>query len=79
MHSTEITNHKEDTNTKSGSESPTGHMQVFDTYFYNTIPRKPLSFTIHPEWVSEVLHAKRIALQKKEGMKYKHTNYSFAY
>ena len=58
---------------------PRGHMQVFDTYFYNTIPRKPLSFAVHPEWVSEVLHAKRMALQKREGLNFKHTDYSFVY
>ncbi|XP_013407975.1 uncharacterized protein LOC106171985 [Lingula anatina] len=58
----------------------TGQMQNYDTFFYNTIPRKPLSCVVHPEWISEVLQAKRIELAKKEsGKKYRHTNYAFLY
>ena len=58
---------------------PRGHMTNYDTYFLNTIPRKPLSFTIHQEWISEVLHAKRVELQKRHGMDYNFKEYAFLY
>ena len=58
---------------------PRGNMMNYDTYFLNTIPRKPLSFTIHQEWISEVLHAKRVELQKRHGMDYNFKEYAFLY
>ena len=60
---------------------PKAHMMNYETYFYNTIPKKPRTFTIHQEWVSEVLHAKRMELQARDGPKYSYAqkNFSFLY
>ena len=58
---------------------PRGHMMNYDTYFLNTIPRKPMSFTIHKEWISEVLNTKRLDLQKREGLNYDFKQYAFIY
>ena len=58
---------------------PKCHMENFDTFFSNTIPAKPATYTIHPEWMSEILFAKRLELQKREGYKYKHNDFSFIY
>jgi hypothetical protein len=60
-------------------DPPKVHIEVWDTFFSNTIPRKPLSYTIHPEFVSEVLHAKRMELQKREGLNYRYKDFAFAY
>ncbi len=55
-------------------------MVNFDTYFMNTIPRKRATYTIHKEWASEVLHAQRMELQKRDGTyNYRTTNYAFIY
>ena len=51
---------------------------VGDTFFLNTIPRKPLSFTVHPEWQSENFVAKRQELEKK-GRKFHVRNFGFVY
>lgn len=40
--------------------------QSCETFFYNTIPRMPLSFTVHPDWASEVLQARRLELKAKQ-------------
>ncbi len=58
---------------------PKSHTEISETFFYNTIPRRPLSFAVHPDWLSEVLLTKRIALEKKLGIQYKHKNFSFLY
>lgn len=61
---------------------PRGHMQNFETFFYNTIPRRPAVCTVHKEWVSEVLALKRMELAKKQKDKtyrYRNTNYAFLY
>ncbi|XP_041350175.1 uncharacterized protein LOC121369276 [Gigantopelta aegis] len=60
-------------------EPPRVHIENKDMFFYNTIPRNPGSFTVHTEWFSEVLQAKRMELQKKEGVNYRWRNYAFAY
>ena len=61
-------------------DPPKTHAENYDTYFYNTIPRHPLSFDIHQEFVSEILHAKRMELQKRDGgVAYRYKNFSFAY
>ncbi|XP_074641964.1 uncharacterized protein LOC141899504 isoform X2 [Tubulanus polymorphus] len=60
-------------------EPPRVHKEYFDTFFMNTIPRRKATFTISPDWASEVLHAKRIELQKREGINYRYKNFSFAY
>ena len=61
-------------------EGPKGHMQCWDTYFYNTIPRRMATFDVHQDWISEVINAKRMELQKREGgIKYRYKNFSFVY
>lgn len=54
-------------------------MENMETFFYNTIPKRPMAYTIHKEWVSEVIHAKRMELQKREGLKHRWKNFAFAY
>jgi hypothetical protein len=44
-------------------DPPKIHMENMETFFYNTIPKRPMAYTIHKEWVSEVIHAKRMELQ----------------
>ncbi|KAL5017364.1 hypothetical protein ScPMuIL_006953 [Solemya velum] len=60
-------------------DPPTVHMESKDTFFLNTIPRRPLAFTIHRDWMSEAIHAKRMELQKRQGIKYRYKNFSFVY
>ncbi|ESO95562.1 hypothetical protein LOTGIDRAFT_175155 [Lottia gigantea] len=60
-------------------EPPRIHMETNETFFLNTIPRRPENYTIHKDWVSEVLHAKRMELQKREGIKYRWKNFAFVY
>ncbi|XP_063396404.1 uncharacterized protein LOC134681000 isoform X2 [Mytilus trossulus] len=58
---------------------PKAYMENMETFFYNTIPRRPMAYTIHKEWVSEVIHAKRMELQKREGLKHRWKNFAFVY
>ncbi|CAG2204844.1 unnamed protein product [Mytilus edulis] len=58
---------------------PKAYMENMETFFYNTIPRRPMAYTIHKEWVSEVIHAKRMELQKREGIKHRWKNFAFVY
>ena len=61
-------------------DGPKGHMQNWDTYFYNTIPRRQATFDIHQDFISEIINAKRMELQKREGgIKYRYRNFSFVY
>ncbi|KAK7087930.1 hypothetical protein V1264_021919 [Littorina saxatilis] len=60
-------------------EPPKVHMECRETFFYNTIPRRKANFDVHQEWLSETLHAKRIELQKREGVNYRYKTFSFAY
>lgn len=60
-------------------DPPKTHMENMETFFYNTIPRRPMAYTIHKEWVSEVIHAKRMELQKREGIKHRWKNFAFVY
>lgn len=60
-------------------EGPRVHMENLETFFLNTIPRRPATFTIHKEWVSETIHAKRMELQKREGIKHRWKNFAFVY
>ncbi|KAL3857442.1 hypothetical protein ACJMK2_012112 [Sinanodonta woodiana] len=60
-------------------EPPKVHMENRETFFLNTIPRRPMTFTIDKEWVSEVIHAKRMELQKREGIKHRWKNFAFVY
>lgn len=61
-------------------DPPKVHRQVWDTFFLNTIPRNPAAFTIAPDWVSEVLHGKRMDLQKREdGINYRYKDFAFVY
>lgn len=60
-------------------DPPKIHMENMETFFYNTIPRRPMAYTIHKEWVSEVIHAKRMELQKREGIKHRWKNFAFVY
>ena len=51
-----------------------------DTFFYTTLPHQPMSFTVHPDWASELFVARRIQLQKRDGPRaYRYTNFSFVY
>lgn len=49
------------------------------TFFYNTIPRRLMSFTVHPEWQSELFVAKRIDLERRGVAKFHTRNFAFAY
>ncbi|XP_071094095.1 uncharacterized protein [Haliotis cracherodii] len=60
-------------------EPPVTYMENMETFFFNTIPRRPMTFAVHKEWISEVLHAKRLELQKREGVKYRWKNFGFVY
>ncbi|XP_064612842.1 proteoglycan 4-like [Liolophura sinensis] len=60
-------------------EPPGGHMENWQTFFLNTIPSRPATYTIHKEWMSEVIHAKRMQLQKKQGVNFNFKKYAFAY
>ncbi|KAH9525666.1 hypothetical protein Btru_001989 [Bulinus truncatus] len=61
-------------------DPPNVHMESKETFFYNTIPKRPLSFAVSKEWMSEVLLAKRLDLQKREGgIKYNYKNFAFVY
>lgn len=61
-------------------EGPKGHMQNWDTYFYNTIPRRVATFDIHQDFVSEIINAKRLELQKRDGgIKYRYQEFAFTY
>lgn len=60
-------------------DPPKVHMENIETFFLNTIPRRPLAFTIDKEWISEVLHKKRMEMQKKHGLNYRYKNFSFVY
>ncbi|KAK7474560.1 hypothetical protein BaRGS_00034205 [Batillaria attramentaria] len=60
-------------------EPPGVHMENIETFFENTIPRRKATFDVHQEWISESLHAKRLELQKREGLKYRWKNFSFVY
>ena len=60
-------------------DPPKIHMENMETFFYNTIPKRPMAYTIHKEWVSEVIHAKRMELQKREGIKHRWKNFAFVY
>lgn len=60
-------------------EPPGGHMENWQTFFLNTIPSRPATYTIHKEWMSEVIHAKRMQLQKKHGVNFNFKKYAFAY
>lgn len=51
---------------------------VGDTFFLNTIPRKPMTFAVHPEWQSEGFVAKRKELEK-QGRKFQTRNFGFVY
>lgn len=68
----------------SESEVPPEPPKIFaenkETFFYNTIPRKPMSYTVYPGWPSETFLAKRQKLQQKEGgVNYRYRNFSFIY
>ncbi|XP_059141269.1 uncharacterized protein LOC131929093 [Physella acuta] len=61
-------------------DPPNVHMESNEPFFYNTIPHKPMSFAVHKEWMSEVLMAKRLELQKRQGgIKYNYKNFAFVY
>jgi len=51
---------------------------VGDTFFLNTIPRKPMTFDVHPEWQSETFVAKRKELAK-QGKVFHTRNFGFVY
>ena len=54
-------------------------MESKDTFFLNTIPHRHATFDVHQDWLSESLHAKRIELQKREGVNYRYKRFGFAY
>lgn len=65
--------------TRIPDDPPRAKMESNETFFYNTIPRQPLSFVIHKDWLSEVLHAKRLQLQKRQGDAYVYRQKDFAF
>ncbi|BFZ18848.1 hypothetical protein BsWGS_21887 [Bradybaena similaris] len=61
-------------------DPPRIHMETNEPFFYNTFPRRPLSFAVDREWMSEVLLAKRLELQKRDhGIRYNYKNFAFVY
>lgn len=60
-------------------DPPKVHMENNETFFLNTIPRRPFNFTIDKEWISEVIHKKRMEMQKKHGLNYRYKNFAFVY
>lgn len=60
-------------------DPPKVRMENNDTFFLNTIPRRPYAFSIDKEWISEVIHKKRMQMQEKHGMNYRYKNFSFVY
>ena len=60
-------------------DPPKVHMENNETFFLNTIPRRPMTFAIDKEWISEMIHAKRVEFQKKHGINYRYKNFSFVY
>ncbi|XP_050409490.1 uncharacterized protein LOC126824332 [Patella vulgata] len=60
-------------------QPPKIHMETNETFFQNTIPRRPLAYSINKDWVSEIIHAKRMQLQQREGIKYRWKNFAFVY
>lgn len=60
-------------------DPPKVHMENLETFFLNTIPRRPMAFTIDKEWISEVIHKKRMEMQKKHGLNHRYKNFSFVY
>jgi hypothetical protein len=60
-------------------DPPKVHIETAEPFFSNTIPRRPLTFSIHQDWSSEVLLAKRLELQKRDGEKYKYRQNYFSF
>lgn len=60
-------------------DPPKVHMENLETFFLNTIPRRPMAFTIDKEWISEMIHKKRMDSQKEHGINYRYKNFSFVY
>ena len=61
-------------------EPPSVHMETNEPFFLNTIPLRPLSFAVDKEWMSELLVAKRLEMQKRDGgVKYAYKNFAFVY
>lgn len=60
-------------------DPPKVHMENLETFFLNTIPRRPMAFTIDKEWISEIIHKKRLEMQKKHGINYSWKKFSFVY
>lgn len=53
-------------------------VMVGDTFFLNTIPRRKMTFAVHPEWQSEQFIAQRKELEKT-GKKFHTRNFGFVY
>jgi hypothetical protein len=60
-------------------DAPKVHIETAEPFFSNTIPRRPLTFSIHQDWSSEVLLAKRLELQKRDGERYKYRQIYFSF
>ncbi|XP_045174033.2 proteoglycan 4-like isoform X2 [Mercenaria mercenaria] len=60
-------------------DPPKVHMENNETFFLNTIPKRPFTFAIDKEWISETIHKKRMEMQKKHGLNYRFKNFSFVY
>lgn len=50
-----------------------------DTFFSTTVPRAQQSFTIAPDFSSEVYNRKREEMQKKGSWNYRYKDFSFLY
>ncbi|XP_052802730.1 uncharacterized protein LOC128232956 isoform X2 [Mya arenaria] len=61
-------------------DPPKVHMENNETFFLNTIPRRPMAFAVDKEWISEVINKKRQEMQKKQGgIHYRYKNFAFVY
>ena len=75
---------------RSDPPAPEIHYNSPETYFYNTVPSRKATFTINPEFRSEMLNVHKIGLKKRDNgssspnlrfgaaVKYRR-NYAFCY
>ena len=45
--------------------APDVHYKAADTFFYNTLPPRKMTFSIDPHFISENLNVKKVSLQNR--------------
>ncbi|VDP85148.1 unnamed protein product [Echinostoma caproni] len=61
------------------SKMPVMHASFVEPFFQRTIPNRPLSFAIHPDWASEAFVAKQCSLRSNAQWDFGVHRYAFAY